>query len=75
MSQNKTVRVIKQAARKQTETQPARADGGAKTEREMRTVVSGWVREQQGHAEEFRRNFTTLLREYGFNPPRASSRG
>jgi hypothetical protein len=37
--------------------------------REVRDVVSSWVTEHARRADEFRRNYSTLLREMGFAPP------
>ncbi len=77
MNPNRTIRIIKRGQR-------ARAEGAAQTppaagpatpsEREVRTVVSAWVREHQQRTEEFRRTFAATLRESGFSLLRAASR-
>jgi hypothetical protein len=71
MADVKRIRIIKHGQSGQTsETvqatgrMPARDAG-----REVRGVVSGWVREHSRRAEEFRSNYSTLLRELGFAPP------
>jgi hypothetical protein len=50
------------------EVKPAAA---APVERELREVVSGWVREHQRRTEEFRQNYSTLLSSLGFKSPAA----
>jgi hypothetical protein len=37
--------------------------------REVKDVVSSWVSEHARRADEFRRNYSTLLKELGFAPP------
>ena len=76
MRQDRQVRVIKRDKRE-------RAGGTDKeapvpvertSERELRTVVSGWVSEHRRRSEEFRQNYSNMLRHVGFLPPRAASR-
>lgn len=72
MAETKRVRIIKggRAAR------VAEAAGGAaevKVEsapaREVRAVVSDWVRDHRQRSDEFRRNYSALLGEVGFKLP------
>lgn len=69
MRQKRPARIVKPGQRKRAEEAalaPASVeDSAAASEREIRTVVSDWVREHQRRAEEFRRNFLALLRENG----------
>jgi hypothetical protein len=39
------------------------------SEREIKSVVSGWVREHRQQSEEFRLNFAALLKGGGFHLP------
>jgi hypothetical protein len=75
MKHVKLVRVIKRERRGEATqaeaAQPSPAPEAAANAREMRDVVSGWVREHHQRSEEFRRNYSTLLRELGFTAPRA----
>jgi hypothetical protein len=65
MLKNRTIRVIKRGERAQEVAQaPAAAPS---TEREVKTVVSGWVNEHRRRADEFRRNYADLLKGVGFN--------
>jgi hypothetical protein len=71
MEDGKRVRVVKRKESGQT-SGPGRAatpspvrDGS----REARDVVSSWVRDHARRAEEFRRGYSTLLKELGFAPP------
>lgn len=77
MNQHRPVRVIKRDRKGLTES-PSEASGGGRaepSERELKTVVSGWVREHRQRSEEFRRTFARVLAEAGFPPPsRAASR-
>jgi hypothetical protein len=55
----------------------AKADGDAHASvagREVRDVVSDWVRDHRQRAEEFRRNYSTLLGEMGFKSPHSCGR-
>ena len=73
MLNNKQVRVIKRGERAGTIEAASRvvpAGGGAVTEREIKTVVSGWVSEHRRRAEEFRQTYTSLLKGAGFTPAR-----
>jgi hypothetical protein len=71
MAEAKRVRVIKggRAAN------GAEAAGGAanapatEPSREVRAVVSDWVRDHRQRADEFRRNYSALLGEVGFKLP------
>ncbi|HEV3468813.1 MAG TPA: hypothetical protein VG148_05795 [Pyrinomonadaceae bacterium] len=70
------MRVIK---RDQRGAAPAPAAAGepqpANTEREVKTVVSGWVNEHRRRADEFRRNYADLLKGVGFSSALSSARG
>lgn len=70
------VRVVKrgQAAREERKAVDAVAASARESEREVKTVVSGWVREHRERAEEFRLAFAGLLRDVGFNPASSTSR-
>jgi hypothetical protein len=75
MKHVKLVRVIKRERRSEAgqsgDACPSPAPEATANAREMRDVVSGWVREHHHRSEEFRRNYSTLLRELGFTAPRA----
>lgn len=71
----KQIRVIKRDERGRAATQ---ADAPVKTpattaERELKDVVSGWVREHQRRADEFRQNYSTLLGRLGFKSPHTTA--
>lgn len=70
MGREKQIRLVK---RHQKTYEPPTPDAGQppapNTEREARSVVSGWVREHQRRSEEFRRNYSALLGKFGFNAP------
>ena len=70
------VRVIKQGQKERPveAEMPATAGRTEPTEREMRTVVSDWVREHRQRTDEYRRTFAGLLRQVGFNPLPATKR-
>ena len=76
MEQNRPVRVIKRDQRERTESvaKAVTEDGAETIERKLRTVVSGWVREHQERSEEYRRMFTSLLKETGLRPSGTPSR-
>jgi hypothetical protein len=71
MADVKRVRIIKRGASEQpSETvQAAGRTPAGDGNREVRGVVSSWVREHSRRAEEFRSNYSTLLKELGFAPP------
>jgi len=67
MNSNRPVRVIKRGERQQAaqavEAAPVAAEkGAARVEREMKTVISGWVTEHRQRTEEFRQTFAALFR-------------
>ncbi len=74
MEQTKRIRVIKggraareaEAAQKQ---QPVSVKSAAAAVREVKDVVSDWVRDHRQRSDEFRRNYSTLLGEVGFKTP------
>ncbi len=71
MEQPKRVRIIKggRAAQQQAEAARVVADSPAAPNREVREVVSDWVREHRRRSDEFRRNYSALLGEVGFKMP------
>ena len=71
MADVKRVRIIKRGQSERT-SEPAQATvrtPGRDDSREIKGVVSGWVREHARRADEFRSNYSTLLKELGFAPP------
>ena len=65
MQQNRPVRIVKrdQRARAEQTPQAAAAGGDVKSsERELKAVVAGWVREHRQQAEQYRRAVADLLR-------------
>ena len=74
MEHEKRVRVVKRERRLEAAEaadcpRPAAAAGAA---REVKDVVSGWVREHQRRSEEFRNNYSTLLGQLGLTAPWAA---
>ena len=80
MEQTKRIRVIKggRAAREaeaaQKQQQPVSVKSAAAAVREVKEVVSDWVRDHRERADEFRRNYSTLLGEVGFKTPNYGGR-
>lgn len=65
MNTNRAVRVIKRGERQEAIQAPAVVPAekvAARREREMKTVVSGWVSEHRQRTEEFRQTFAALFR-------------
>ena len=79
MLKDRPVRIIKREQRGQQApaTAPAAtaAAPSAPAERDIKTVVSGWVSEHRRRTDEFRRNYTDLLKGVGFSSPLPSARG
>lgn len=77
MQQNRPVRIVKRDERARAEQPPqvvAAPEGGAakSSERELKAVVAGWVREHRQQAEQYRRAVAGLLRrERAFGPSAA----
>lgn len=71
MGQPKRVRIIKggRAAQQQAEAARVAAETAVAPGREVRDVVSDWVRDHRRRSDEFRRNYSTLLGEVGFKIP------
>jgi Xaa-Pro aminopeptidase len=70
MEQPKRVRIIKGGrAAQQAEAAHVAAQPAVTPGREVREVVSDWVRDHRRRSEEFRRNYSTLLGEVGFKMP------
>ena len=79
MGQKYQVRVIKRGEREsarpvEAAASEASAERAEPSERELKTVMSGWVREHRQRTEEYRRSFAGLLRQVGFNPTPALKR-
>lgn len=72
MQQNRTFRVVKNG-QKTDESRPSEKPA-AVAEREMRTVVSGWIAEHERAAAELRAASVALLVGAGLRSPRAASR-
>ena len=81
MKQIRPVRVIKRERAGGASGVVAVAEVGAQSggpganqpsERELRTVVAGWISEHRQRSEEYRRAITDLLKESGFPTPRAA---
>lgn len=76
MLKNRPIRIIKRDQRGQaaakTRVVPQSEDS---PEREVKTVVSGWVNEHRRRADEFRRNYADLLKGVGFSSALSSARG
>ena len=72
MRQTKQIRVIK-GGRAAREAEGAQEVVGVKSAaaalREVKDVVSDWVRDHRQRADEFRRNYSALLGEVGFKAP------
>ena len=70
MGQEKRVRVVKREQRLEAAA-PDRPSpvAAALPAREVKDVVSGWVREHQRRSEEFRNNYSTLLGQLGLTAP------
>ena len=70
MEQSKRVRIIKGGrAAQQAGGARVAADAADAPGREVREVVSDWVRDHRRRSDEFRRNYSTLLGEVGFKMP------
>jgi hypothetical protein len=71
MEQSKRIRVIKggRAAREAQQPAVAEKSTAAAAVREVREVVSDWVRDHRQRSDEFRRNYSSLLGEMGFKTP------
>ena len=72
MEQTKRIRVIKggRAAREaEAAQQPVSVKSAAAAVREVKDVVSDWVRDHRQRSEDFRRNYSALLGEMGFKTP------
>ena len=72
MSEAKRIRIIKGGRATQVAEAAggaAKAPAGTETTREVRAVVSDWVRDHRRRSDEFRRNYSALLGEVGFKMP------
>lgn len=73
MEDAKKVRIIK-GGRAAREVETARTEAGAAqaaaaSRREVKDVVSDWVRDHRRRSDEFRRNYSALLGQVGFKSP------
>ena len=75
MKQNRAIRIVKRGQQANVEhvAQAASAVNAEPSERELKSVVSGWIREHRQRSEEYRRSFADLLKESGFRSPRVTS--
>jgi hypothetical protein len=73
--QSRAIRIIKRGQKASVENvaEVASAVSTEPSERELKSVVSGWVKEHRQRSEEYRRAFSDLLRESGFRSPRATN--
>ncbi len=72
MAETKRIRIIKGGrAAHAAEAAGGAAEAKAASEpaREVRAVVSDWVRDHRRRSDEFRRNYSALLGEVGFKLP------
>jgi len=70
MGQERRVRVVKRERRQEDAASVGpRPAAAAPAAREVKDVVSGWVREHQRRSEEFRNNYSTLLGQLGLTAP------
>jgi hypothetical protein len=70
MGQAKQIRVIKGGrATREAVQEVVSVKTAAGAVREVREVVSDWVRDHRQRSDEFRRNYSTLLGEVGFKTP------
>ena len=76
MEQTKRIRVIKggRAARETQAQETVSVKSAAAAVREVKEVVSDWVRDHRQRSEEFRRNYSALLGEMGFKSPNYGGR-
>jgi hypothetical protein len=74
MLKNRPVRIIKRDQRGQAAPAQAAAPQPENPEREVKTVVSGWVNEHRRRADEFRRNYSDMLKGVGFSAALSSAR-
>lgn len=72
MRENRRVRLIRKNQRQtadESSTDATRPDHSQPSEREIKTVVSSWVREHRQRSEEFRLAFAALLKGGGVQLP------
>ena len=75
MEQTKRIRVIKGGrAAREAAPEVANVKSAAAAVREVKDVVSDWVRDHRQRSEEFRRNYSALLGEMGFKTPNYGGR-
>ena len=69
MGQTKRIRVIKGGRKAEAAPQAVSVKSAAAAVREVKDVVSDWVRDHRQRSDEFRRNYSALLGEVGFKTP------
>lgn len=74
MLKNRPVRIIKRDQRGPAPAATVPAPPPAPVERDVKTVVSGWVSEHRRRTDEFRRNYADLLKGVGFSAVLSSAR-
>lgn len=76
MQQRRPVRIVKSHRRvlDVKGVEERRGTERATLERQVKTVVSGWVSDHQQRSEEFRQTYSGLLKELGFASTRVSAR-
>lgn len=67
--QVRLIRKSKPQAQSVSSPEPTPVTRSQPSEREIKTVVSGWVREHRQRSEEFRLTFAALLKGGGFQVP------
>ena len=74
MKQQRQVRIIKRNQQQNAEvsSEGLAAGGSQPSERELKTVVTGWVREHRQRSEEYRQRISELLKRTGFQASRAA---
>jgi hypothetical protein len=75
MLKNRPVRIIKRDQRGPAAPAAEPAASPVNPERDVKTVVSGWVSEHRRRTDEFRRNYADLLKGVGFSAALSSARG
>ena len=76
MQQNRPVRVVKRGEKARGDeniTKTTDEHSAKSSERELKAVVSGWVREHRQRSEQYRRAVSEMLRESGMRPSGAPS--
>ena len=74
MKHKRQIRIIKHTQQQNAEVSSVglAAGGSQPSERELKSVVTGWVHEHRQRSEDYRRTITDLLKQSGFQAPRAA---